>query len=184
MADVAEILKNCSLDVGGGDKVEHDDVFTEEHVVNGYVENHSAAERKYVAATASGGEGSCSIYNENAMITINNDNEEATTTQQDDDNAVAKEDNAMPKVNGAEEKERNTSSVSGSRGEWDFIDSMDDQGNGRMIKKMVRSQENQIRFMRAEIHTKNELIDSLLKIINVLMEEQKNRRDTVYVQPR
>merc|ERR1712142_423970 len=53
-----------------------------------------------------------------------------------------------------------------SQGDWEFLDSME---NGQLVRKCIQSQEKQIRFLRAEIHTKNDLIDSLLKIINVLM---------------
>jgi len=68
--------------------------------------------------------------------------------------------------------ERNTSVT--SKEEWDYIDNMDNQ---RVVKKFIKSQENEIGFLRAEIHTKNELIDSLLKIIKVLMEEQKQPQE-------
>jgi len=124
------------------------------------------------------------IYNENAMITISNDIHAATTADQKEDllpavvghqDTIENGRESMPSTSGLERNFSVTSS--GSRGEWDFIDSME---NGHLIKKMIRSHDYQIQFMRAELHTKNELIDSLLKIINVLMTEQKNRRDTVY----
>merc|ERR1712113_297470 len=107
--------------------------------------------------------------NNNGSIPVaRNNNNETTNEDSSNDNS----DNVNNNVSRSSTYERNTSVT--LKEEWDYIDSMDNQ---RVVKKFIKSQENEIGFLRAEIHTKNELIDSLLKIIKVLMEEQKQPQE-------
>jgi len=105
--------------------------------------------------------------NNNGSILIASDENASQPTNEDSSNY-----NNENNVSRSSTYERNTSVT--SKEEWDYIDNMDNQ---RVVKKFIKSQENEIGFLRAEIHTKNELIDSLLKIIKVLMEEQKQPQE-------